>query len=478
MIQRTQGNTQRIAIAVEKAELNKEGEIIRTPFEFEAGDRVAVTLYGKRKYIYTPELATGVAVVTLIGTEICDVYDMRVDITRADGTRNAYNSRAVLELVPEQVPEVGVIDTSVFLFAKGETAIIDDMDGDAPDFAPSQRAVKEYLNDNVAFLDKPAQALEERDIYTGGLSLTNSLVFYEIAPHDDLNSLLGLNVKEKTEHNDDPVCRLYILGENYPSIPVVETRPYDEADAVNYMQLLQLSNALDTTFYRDYYGNIKAKSGHGSGQFTSDEKGRVSEVISIGVGRTTLENFLTRTSNDGILTKIWTNYLDLSKIKNMQSAFRGQVLLKSLYLHDVSESLDNISYIAMNCKKMNYFQIIAKDANIHKCANAFNGCEDLERVYLSGLDFWNVEDASFMFKGCKKLNIIRSLTNLRVSLDISETQISGSTLNELCWDLGEPDMHGSAILDLRRDQYNTLYPHTEYDLLELGWQINVIDDEN
>lgn len=106
MIQRTQGNTQRIAIAVEKAELNKEGEIIRTPFEFEAGDRVAVTLYGKRKYIYTPELATGVAVVTLIGTEICDVYDMRVDITRADGTRNAYNSRAVLELVPEEAEQI------------------------------------------------------------------------------------------------------------------------------------------------------------------------------------------------------------------------------------------------------------------------------------------------------------------------------------------------------------------------------------
>ena len=110
-------------------------------------------------------------------------------------------------------------------------------------------------------------------------------------------------------------------------------------------------------------------------------------------------------------------YWDLKNVTSLTEMFRGCESIETLNLSPWCNfsNIEEMRGMFQDCKKLKTLKGIGyfvgkKTTNIQ---NMFRGCEKLESVDVSTWKMNSVENMAYIFEGCKKLNTIKGLSNLK-----------------------------------------------------------------
>ena len=125
--------------------------------------------------------------------------------------------------------------------------------------------------------------------------------------------------------------------------------------------------------------------------------------------------------------------LDLGNCSNLKNMFNGCESLNRITIN-LSDPL-NISEMFKDCKGLTEVTITGNGSNTGRLVNAkdlFSGCNSLETVSISGLDFSGVKDFSYMFNSCSSLkDIDMSMFNMSGATNLSNMFLYCSGLKEI-----------------------------------------------
>lgn len=114
------------------------------------------------------------------------------------------------------------------------------------------------------------------------------------------------------------------------------------------------------------------------------------------------------TFRETALTKIDLRHIDTTRITAMQATFDGCMDLEEVYLNGIDTSkVTSMSYCFRNCKSLETLDLSSLNTNSNKnCQYLFLGCSNLKYIDLSNFSTSNVTSMNGMFRECSVLNNI------------------------------------------------------------------------